>query len=127
MDMAARASTSQSSIPRDENVVLEVECSSSIPLSSAMDTLDLQQKKVFELISLFRKFCQQADQSESCKLEVAARQFGLQFSLQRPISVQILTTAVSPMSDCVNKKPSYLKYEKLFLRHAGKTRFKRTP
>ena len=64
MDMAARASTSQSSIPRDENVVLEVEWSSSIPPSSAMDTLDLQQKKVFEII---RKLCQQADQSESCR------------------------------------------------------------
>ena len=65
MDIAARASTSHSSIPRDENVVLEVVCSSSIPLSSAMDTLDLLKKKLFELISLFRKLCQQSDQSKS--------------------------------------------------------------
>jgi len=30
-----------------------------------MDTLDLQRKKLFELISLFRKLCQQSDQSKS--------------------------------------------------------------
>jgi len=49
MDMAARASTSHSSIPRDENVVFEVVCSSSIPLSSAMDNFGSAAKTFLSL------------------------------------------------------------------------------